>query len=62
MDLSSIKTYVGRDWELVQERIGNVLCSDIDLLNVTNGTVLSHSASSLGHFFPFLWPGLAQVA
>ncbi len=47
MDLSSIKTYVGRDWELVQERIGNVLCSDIDLLNVTNGTVLSHSGKQL---------------
>lgn len=47
MDLSSIKTYVGRDWELVQERIGNVLRSDIDLLNVTNGTVLSHSGKQL---------------
>ena len=47
MDIKSIKEYFGQDWCAVLERISSVLHSDIDLLNSTNESILSHSGKQL---------------
>ena len=47
MDIKSIKEYLGQDWILLQTRIGDALQSDIELLNVTNTAILSHSGKQL---------------
>lgn len=47
MDIATIKEHLGRDWEAVQELIRSVLHSDIDLLNSTNASILSHSGKQL---------------
>lgn len=47
MDIKAIKEYLGEDWLAVQERIGSSLRSDIDLLNATNDSILSHSGKQL---------------
>ncbi len=47
MDIKAIKEYLGRDWTAVQERIASALNSDIQLLNSTNGMILSHSGKQL---------------
>lgn len=47
MDIRSIKEYLGLDWTAVAHQISSVLKSDIELLNVTNESILSHSGKQL---------------
>ena len=47
MDIKAIKEYLGNDWVAVQEHISSALRSDIDLLNATNNSILSHSGKQL---------------
>ena len=47
MDIKSIKEHLGEDWTALQERIASALQSDIDLLNMTNASILSHSGKQL---------------
>ena len=47
MDINSVKEYLGESWVSVSERIVSSLDSDIDLLNVTNRSILSHSGKQL---------------
>lgn len=47
MDIKSIKEYLGQDWSMVQMHISDALKSDIDLLNATNASILSHSGKQL---------------
>lgn len=47
MDIKSIRQHVGADWTAVTESISTVLNSDIDLLNVTNQSILAHSGKQL---------------
>lgn len=47
MDIRSVKEYLGASWKSVVERIKSVLDSDIDLLNVTNASILSNSGKQL---------------
>ncbi len=47
MDIKAIKEYLGNDWISVQERISSTLNSDIQLLNSTNDSILSHSGKQL---------------
>ncbi len=47
MDINTIRTYLGNDWIAVQERIASALNSDIQLLNSTNASILSHSGKQL---------------
>lgn len=47
MDISSIKEYLGSDWTAVKECITASLCSDIDLLNDTNSSILAHSGKQM---------------
>lgn len=47
MDIRSIREYLGQDWTAVQERITSSLQSDIELLNVTNGSILSNSGKQM---------------
>lgn len=47
MDIRSIKEYLGQDWILLQARINDALQSDIELLNATNSSILSHSGKQL---------------
>ena len=47
MDITGIRQYLGKDWDAVAERIASALDSDIDLLNVTNRSILSHSGKQL---------------
>ena len=47
MDIKAIREYLGADWTTVKERISGALHSDIDLLNVTNASILSHSGKQL---------------
>ena len=47
MDIKQVKEYVGSDWTAVQERIASSLQCDINLLNKTNESILSHSGKQL---------------
>ena len=47
MDIKSIREYLGSDWTAVLYQISSVLKSDIELLNVTNESILSHSGKQL---------------
>ena len=47
MDIRQVKEFVGSDWTAVQERIASSLQSDINLLNKTNESILSHSGKQL---------------
>jgi len=47
MDVRTIKEYIGEDWKKVNDSIRSVLHSDIDLLNMTNESILSHSGKQL---------------
>lgn len=47
MDINGIKKYLGNEWAAFQELVASELHSDIDLLNVTNSTILSHSGKQL---------------
>ncbi len=47
MDIKVLQEYLGQDWTAVQNHIHSSLRSDIDLLNMTNGSILSHSGKQL---------------
>ena len=47
MDIISVKEYLGKSWIEVSESIVGALDCDIDLLNVTNRSILSHSGKQL---------------
>ena len=47
MDIRQVKEFVGGDWVAVQERIASSLQCDINLLNKTNESILSHSGKQL---------------
>lgn len=47
MDIKSIKEYLGNDWTAVLHSISSVLHCDIDLLNITNASILSHSGKQM---------------
>ena len=47
MDIARVKEYLGAEWTAVQERIAGSLESDIDLLDKTNKSILSHSGKQL---------------
>lgn len=47
MNIDEIKEYVRVDWDAVQCRMQSTLHSDINLLNQTNQTILSHSGKQL---------------
>lgn len=47
MILDEIKSFLGEDWGRVQSRIAELLGSDIGILNITNGKILSHLGKQL---------------
>ena len=47
MDIISVKEFLGDSWTAVSERIACSLDSDIELLNTTNRSILSHSGKQL---------------
>lgn len=47
MDIKAIQEYLGENWTAVGERIRQALQSDIDLLNSTNESILSHSGKQM---------------
>lgn len=47
MDIGRIKDYLGQDWTAVQECIRHSLQSDIELLDMTNRSILSNSGKQL---------------
>lgn len=47
MDIAGVQEYLGCSWTAVTGRIAGSLESDIDLLNVTNRSILSHSGKQL---------------
>lgn len=47
MDLNAIKSYLGEDWKRTEKYITDSLKSDIDLLDKTNRSILSHSGKQL---------------
>ncbi len=47
MELGRVREYLGQDWVDVGELISRALKSDIDLLNSTNGSILSHGGKQL---------------
>ena len=47
MDIKTIQEYLGADWQAVKQRMNSALKSDIDLLNSTNDSILSHSGKQL---------------
>ena len=47
MDIKAIQEYLGESWSAVGERIRMALNSDIDLLNSTNESILSHSGKQM---------------
>mgnify|MGYP002513244075 CR=1 FL=1 len=47
MDIKSIKEHLGQDWTALQTRIAAALQSDIELLNMTNASILSNSGKQL---------------
>lgn len=47
MDIRQVRDFVGGDWTSVQERIATSLQCDINLLNMTNESILSNSGKQL---------------
>lgn len=47
MKVEDIKKYLGKDWQCVQDAVASSLHSDIELLNQTNASILSHSGKQL---------------
>lgn len=47
MDIAEVRKYLGEDWRRIQTLIRETLSSDIDLLNRTNDSILSHSGKQL---------------
>lgn len=47
MDIKTVTDFLGSDWTDVQELISGALTSDIELLNETNASILSHGGKQL---------------
>ena len=47
MDIAGVKEYLGAEWTAVQGRIAGSLESDIELLDQTNRSILSHAGKQL---------------
>lgn len=47
MDIAGVKEYLGAEWTVVQGRIAGSLESDIELLDQTNRSILSHAGKQL---------------
>jgi len=47
MDLKELRSFLGSDWEMTQERIKGALACDIELLNTTNAAILENSGKQL---------------
>lgn len=47
MDIKKIKEHLGSDWQAVQDCMRNSLNSDINMLNLTNESILSNSGKQL---------------
>lgn len=47
MDIAGVKEYLGQDWTAVQDCIKGALESDIELLDQTNKSILSHAGKQL---------------
>lgn len=47
MDIKAIQEYLGDGWLAVKDKIVSALSSDIELLNFTNASILSHSGKQL---------------
>lgn len=47
MDIAGVKEYLGQDWTAVQSCIKGALESDIELLDQTNKSILSHAGKQL---------------
>lgn len=47
MDIKAIQEYLGEDWLSVKKCISDALQSDIELLNATNESILSHSGKQM---------------
>lgn len=47
MDIRKVREFVGADWQAVQEKITGSLHSDINLLNMTNASILSNSGKQM---------------
>ncbi|MBQ2006687.1 MAG: polyprenyl synthetase family protein, partial [Bacteroidales bacterium] len=47
MDIARVKEYLGSEWAAVQEHIAGSLESDIELLDQTNRSILSHAGKQM---------------
>lgn len=47
MDIKAIQNFLGEDWQSVRSVIYSALESDIDLLNSTNASILSHTGKQM---------------
>lgn len=47
MDIQQIRTFLGKDWENMQQTMLTALDSDIDLLNNVNGSILANSGKQM---------------
>lgn len=57
MDIKSIQEYLGDSWSAVKTRISSALMSDIELLNSTNESILSHSGKQMRPMLGLLMAG-----
>ena len=58
--MEGIKKHIEAEWSAVQEKITSVLSSDIDLLNSTNKSILSHSGKQLRPLLAVLFARLCN--
>lgn len=47
MEISKVREYLGEDWTAVQSLIAGALCSDIELLNSVNASILGNAGKQL---------------
>ncbi|MDE7127278.1 MAG: polyprenyl synthetase family protein, partial [Bacteroidales bacterium] len=47
MDLNEVKEFLGEDWKRVETAISDALKSDIELLDKTNASIMSHSGKMI---------------
>ena len=57
MDINAIQEYLGESWSAVKNRISSALKSDIELLNATNESILSHSGKQMRPMLGLLMAG-----
>lgn len=58
--MDRIKKYIETEWSAVQEKITSALFNDIDLLNSTNKSILSHSGKQLRPLLAVLFARLCN--